>query len=197
MSDDPPRKKRPRPPTPAEMEVERAQTRRNGFIALGVLSVLMPALFFINLLRERHRHEEEMGLVPADTLSPEGGVRAAPHSAPLPVLHDEDELAITPEGVVKPSHHDVAFSIGSVLNEASACLALDTAGVRLSWQVNPDGSATDVISEGHRDAGWADAGVSATELECLVRNVTKARVAPFDGRPVHVAYTFRNAGKKP
>ena len=48
---DPPRKKRPKPPTPEEMAIERQQTRRNGFIALGVLSVLMPTLFFINLVR--------------------------------------------------------------------------------------------------------------------------------------------------
>ena len=188
MTDEPPRKKRPRPPTPEEMVVERAQTRRNGFIALGVLSVLMPALFFVNLMRDRHRHAEEMGLVPARSLPTESRHATG-------VLDNDDELIVVP-AVVKPSRHDVAFSIGSVLGDARACLGANTHGVQVTWQVNPDGAATAVT----QSTIATDAGVRADPTEaafaCVAAAVKQARVAPFEGTPVRVTYTFRSAGPR-
>jgi hypothetical protein len=191
---EPVRKKRPRPPTPEEMEAERGTTRRNGFIALGVLSLLMPALFFVNLVRERHRHDEELGLVPA---SPGAGAHAhGPGPSAAAVLDNADELEVTPHATVKPSRHDVAFSIGAILADARRCLGDAAPFVRATWQVNPDGSATDFARASGTDA--ADAGDGdAKAVACVKENVGKARVAPFDGAPVRVAYTFRSPANKP
>ena len=198
MSEDPPRKKRPKPPTPEQMEAERKETRRNGFIALGVLSVLMPTLFFINLMRERHRHDEELGLVALPV--------SALHKVPVPdvpaVLDNEGELLLTPAGSVKPSRHDVAFSIGAVLPDARACMAHVPAGaMTVAWSVYPDGSAKDVTRATATDAAPRDAranGSSETSetsetaaFGCLEAAVKRTSVAPFDGAPISVRYTFR------
>jgi hypothetical protein len=183
MSEDPPRKKRPRPPTPEEMEAEKASTRRNGFIVFAVLCVVMPTLFLINLVREKHRHDEEMGLVPTKMVTAEAN-RATK------VLDNEDDLLITP-AVTKPSRHDVAFSIGSVLGDTKACFKAGIQGVQATWQVNPDGSATDVKRPRASSLGPAPGAADEEALACVTAAVKQARVAPFEGAPVHVTYTFR------
>lgn len=181
MSDAPVRKKRPRPPTPEEMVAERRETRRNGFIALGVLSVLLPTLFVVNLVREKHRRDEEMGFSPAKMLPTE-------NKGTTKVLDNEDDLEVRPS-VVKPSRHDVAFSIGSVLGDAKGCFTSATpTTVQATWQVNPDGSATDVS----RPPSTAYESAHIDEVfACVALAVKQARVAPFEGAPVHVTYTFR------
>ncbi len=185
---DPPRKKRPRPPTPEEVVVERQQSRRNGFIALGVLSVLMPTLFFINLVRDKHRQDEEMGLVPMKTLPTES--RRATN-----ILDNDEDLTVTPS-VAKPSRRDVAFSIGSVLPDARACFKGGAQSVQATWQVNPDGSATDVTQvRATGDGGHEDRPEEV--FGCVASAVKQAHVAPFDGRPVRVTYTFRFAPLSP
>lgn len=181
MSDAPVRKKRPTPPTPEQMVLERRETRRNGFIALGVLSVLLPTLFVVNLVREKHRRDEEMGFSPAKLLPSED-------KGATKVLDNEDDLEIRP-AVVKPSRHDVAFSIGSVLGDARACFTAATpSSVEATWQVNPDGSATDVSRP--PSAAYESANVDKV-FACVALAVKQAHVAPFDGAPVHVTYTFR------
>ncbi len=185
---DPPRKKRPRPPTPEEVVVERQQSRRNGFIALVVLSVLMPTLFFINLMRDRHRQDQETGLVPMKTL-PTESKRATN------ILDNDEDLTVTP-AVAKPSRHDVAFSIGSVLADARACFKTGPQSVQATWQVNPDGSAADVTQ--NPIPAPADAADRAEEVfACIAATVKQAHVAPFDGAPVHVTYTFRSTPVSP
>jgi hypothetical protein len=171
------------------MEVERAQTRKNGFIALGVLSVLMPTLFFVNLYRDRHRHEEGMEMMPSTAGSGAGSSDASasvrqPASSLLPVLENEDELTITPI-VTKPSRHDVAFSIGAVRAEARRCLGAVTR-MELGWQVNPDGSASDI--QALVDAGAPE---QTKAFLCVKESLKTARVSPFEGAAVHVTYTLR------
>lgn len=181
---DPPRKKRPKPPTPEQMAAERASSRRNGFIVFAVLCVIMPTLFIINLLRDRNR---QMAMMPSTVPSASASSVASP-KVDARVLDNEDELTVTPV-LSRPSPHDVAFSIGSVLADARACLRGGTQSVQVTWQVNPDGSATDVKprADGGSEEGFA----------CVAAAVKQARVAPFEmpagGGPLRVTYTFRAA----
>jgi hypothetical protein len=168
----PARKKRPRPPTPEEMEKERASGKRNGYVVFAVLCVIMPTLFIVNLVRDRNRQQESMGMMPSTVSST---------TAATKVLDNEEELSVSP-ALSRPSPHDVAFSIGAVRADAKKCLTGGVQSVQVRWQVNPDGSASDVTL-------LADAGNQA--FACVAAAVKQARVAPYDGAALQISYIFR------
>jgi len=168
----PARKKRPRPPTPEEMEKERASSKRNGYIVFAVLCVIMPTLFIVNLLRDRNRQQEMMPSTVQSTTSSHAATK---------VLDNEDELTVTPV-LARPSPHDVAFSIGAVRGDAKKCLTGGIQSVQVTWRVNPDGSASDVTLA-------SDAGNQA--FACVAAAVKQARVAPYEGAAMQISYIFR------
>ena len=180
------RKKRPRPPTTEEVLAERAVTRRQGIKVFGVLCVIMPALFFINLLREKHRHDEEMGLTSAAAAAMETGERR--------VLDNEEELTILPKTAVKPSHHDVAFAIGSILSDARECLG-NGGPIDATWVFTPDGYASDMRPTDGEESPENDAAERKKAFACVAATVKRAHVSPFAGEPIRVVYTFRRAVK--
>jgi hypothetical protein len=124
---------------------------------------------------------------PIDTMMP----APPPLNLEPPVIEYENEIVFTPtpaSPAQRPTRHDVAFSIGAVLKEAKACMEGIGATAFVSWQVNPDGSASDVRYD--PPPNGLDVGVVIGP--CLLEVVKKTRVAPYDGQPVRVRYPFRN-----
>ena len=158
------------------VDAERKQARKTGFIVLGVLCVLMPTLWVVATLRQ-HAAATDGALKTAQTEKERAGA-----------VEYQNEIVIVPANAARPTRHDVAFSIGAILKEAKACMEGFTGTAFVSWQVNPDGSASEI--QFITPPNGLNAG-PLLENSCLPETVAKARVAPFDGAPVRVTYPFR------